>query len=110
MVVLSCNTTNKFGLYTGSEYTSGFSFTLKPDSTFVYRLRGHMISDTSAGSYYIKGDTVYFDYIYNPYTADVLPPPVPAKPAFALWRNNKLYPLYSAEDRLNKKQVLKFSK
>jgi len=110
IVTFSCHTTNKFGLYTGSGYTTGYSFTLKQDSTFEYRFRGHMISDTSAGIYSMKGDTVYFTYIYRPHASVNLPPPAPARPGFALWRSYRLYPFYSAEARLNKKHVLKFSK
>ena len=109
-VAFSCHTSKKFGLYTGSGYTSGYSFTLMQNSTFEYRLRGHMISDTSAGNYSIKGDTVYFNYIYRPHSSENLPPPAPARPTFALWKNYRLYPFYSTEDQINKKHVLKYSK
>lgn len=60
--VESLYTSNKYGLYRGSDYTRAFSIVLKPDSTFEYRLRGHMIGDTSAGNYHLKGDTIYFNY------------------------------------------------
>lgn len=107
--VQSCHTANKFGLYSGSNYTSGYSFILKPDGTFEYKLRGHMVSDTSAGHYHMKGDTIYLNYIYDPYKSEVLPPPIPARPKFAIWRKNKLYPFYSGDEQLNRKQVLRYS-
>jgi hypothetical protein len=106
--ILGCHTTTKFGLYRGAEYTSGYSMILKADSTFEYRLRGHMISDTSAGAFTMKEDTIYFNYTYDHYKLSILPPPIPARPKYALWRKNKLYPFYSQDDKLNKKQVLKY--
>lgn len=106
----SCQTTHKYGLYRGSTYSSVYSIIINPDSSFEYRMRGHMISDTSAGNYYLKGDTIYFTYIYDPYKSETLPPPFPTRPPFALLRKNKLYLVYRFEEQINRKQVLKYTK
>lgn len=110
VTIQSCHTSNRYGMYRGSEYMSGYSIILKPDSTFEYRRRGSMVSDTSAGNYYLKGDTMYFTYTYDPYKSQTLPPPVPVRPRFALWKQNKLYPFYSFKELLNRRQVLKYTK
>lgn len=109
ITIPSCISVKKFGLYSGSGYTSGCSFILKPDSTFEYGFRGHMVRDTSAGNYYLKDDTLYLNYTYDPYGLEVLAPPITARPRFAIWRKNKLYPIYSKDERLNKKHVLRYS-
>jgi len=68
-----------------------------------------MIGDTSAGIYHMSSDTVYFNYTYSPAWSDSFPPIVPARPKFAVWKKKKLYPVYSAEGRLNRKYVLRYS-
>jgi hypothetical protein len=40
--VESLYTSNKYGLYRGSDYTRAFSIILKPDSTFEYKLKENM--------------------------------------------------------------------
>ena len=108
VVIQSCRATNKVGLYVGSEYASGYSFILKADSTFEYKMRGHVSSDTSAGNYHLIIDTVYFNHSYDHYKSEVLPRLIPPRPKFAIWRNKKLYLFFHDQERLDKRRVLQF--
>jgi hypothetical protein len=55
------------GQYITKGYNSGVLLTLKTDKSFTYRFQGHISSDTAAGQYYQKGDTLYLKYDYNNY-------------------------------------------
>jgi hypothetical protein len=55
------------GLYITKGYNSGVLLTLKSDKSFTYRFQGHISSDTAAGQYYQRGDTLFLKYDYNNY-------------------------------------------
>ncbi len=46
---------------------SGSVLNLAPDQTFTYKFSGHLSRDTAAGTFILKGDTIYLNYIFNNY-------------------------------------------
>ena len=110
IALIGCKTTMHSGLYRGADYTRGMIFVIKRDSTFEYRLLGHMISDTSAGRYYLAADTITFNYSYDRDSSALLHSPVPARPKFAVVRTNRLYLFYGGDLQLAKQQMLRLYK
>jgi hypothetical protein len=58
---LNAGTFNTYGYY------AGLKLVLKPDMTFTLKYRGHISSDTAAGTFKVKGDTISLKYDYNNY-------------------------------------------
>jgi hypothetical protein len=55
------------GAFSTTGYYSGLTLTLKPNLTFTLKYQGHVSSDTAAGTYMVKGDTISLRYDYNNY-------------------------------------------
>jgi hypothetical protein len=69
--------------YITTGYNAGVLMTLKPDFSFTYKYRGPISSDTAAGQYSFKGDTILLRYDYNNFDS-----------IFASYRaNNKIVPI-----------------
>jgi hypothetical protein len=63
----SAQTLSEERYVTPKGYNSGVNLTLKPDSLFTFKFRGHISSDTASGYYKLHGDTLDFVYVYNNY-------------------------------------------
>ena len=58
-ILLSCTAGKSlFGSYKGDSDVWGYSIDLMPDSTFVYKFRAHLSSDSATGFYSVKGDSI----------------------------------------------------
>lgn len=117
--IQGCIARKQYGRYAGG----GYFFIINPDNTFQYRYYGHMVGDTSAGTYSLIDDTLHFNYHYNNYDSIIkesqkqnLPVPIdvmfsssikPARPKYATWKGKKLYPAYSLDQKIHRRLVLK---
>ncbi len=55
------------GIFISSGYYGGVILNFNSDLTFTLSYRGHVSSDTAAGSYKIDGNKIYLKYDYNNY-------------------------------------------
>ena len=81
------------------------------NNTFTYKFSGDLLSDTSAGTYYLVKDTIYFTYKYNDYDSIYRyykenNKPIPfeivlsdnsshLRPRKLLWENDKMFEFHS---------------
>jgi hypothetical protein len=66
-LLISCTASKSlFGSYKGGGDIWGYQIDLLPDSTFMYRFRAHLSSDSATGYYSVKEDSISFHYNYLP--------------------------------------------
>jgi hypothetical protein len=71
LVLISITSSGQSKLTAGTFYSSGYyaglALVLKHDMTFTLKYLGHISSDTAAGTYRVRGDTISLQYDYNNY-------------------------------------------
>lgn len=65
--LFNCTTSKSLiGSYKGGGTIWCYQIDLMPDSTFMYKFRAHLSSDSATGYYSVKEDSISFHYNYQP--------------------------------------------
>ena len=117
-------TEKKYGIYRDNVAALGFfvrKFEINSNNTFTYRFRGDLLSDTSAGTYYLVKDTIFFQYQYNNYDSiyqkykrEGKPVPIEItlsdnsshlRPKKLLWENDKMFYFHVETGKIVRKGI-----